>query len=525
MNKKICDALLWIMVFALIFTHIPKAIQWSFLGSGMSGRLSWYPLVIGLLYTGYCQWKYKNVLVYWSTFRNFIVVYLGIALISEIWGLWIYPYYDNILNGPVSQIEKMQYVLHWAADYGILIDEKWLTGIWMIARPIKVLILTTLYTWCGAYMIFCWYYNRAEDLKRILIKGLWGSLIVVVLYSGIEIFYLLGSETAKGILMKINPFLYDIKTNYGWWPPLLWKNQLRSVFPEPSFFSIWSAFAFPLLIFLFFEKGRQKYLWGSILLIFSCMIFLTNARTGVALLLGELGLFGIYIIWNHSVQNLKRYGCVLGILCLAFYGAMTIEDFKYPTIQNEISQKDTIKENVSEYVDKNLTSIVGIGKRSNAARYGTIWADAAIGLDHPLLGVGNNLVSAYKPDYFPKWALENKEVQLWIKYQESAGILKYGIPSFSEYTRTFAEGGIFFFVARFGPVVYLLFRLMSEIYKKKGQFWPVCLLVSLCGMLASGLSNNLSVTYCFWILLAAGYVLCFGNSETNRRGVSTIKYE
>lgn len=525
MNKKICDTLLWLMIAALIFTNIPRAVQWSFLGSGMAGRLSWYPLIIGLLYTGYCQWKYKNVLVHWHIFRNFIAVYLGIALISEIWGLWIYPYYDTILNGPASQIEKMQTVLRLASEYGIEVDEKWLTGIWMVARTIKGLLLNTVYTWGGVYMIFCWYYKRAEDLKEILIKGVLGSLVVVFLYSGIEIFYLLGDETAKGILVKINPFLYDIKMNHGWWPPLLWKNQLRSVFPEPSFFSIWSAFVFPLLVFLFFERRNQKYLWGSVLLIFSCMIFLTNARTGVALLFGEIGLFGIYVIWNHSVKNLKRYGCMLGILCLAFYGATTIENFKYSTFQREVVQEDTITENISGYIDKNLTSVVGIGKRSNAARYGTIWADAAIGWDHPLLGVGKNLVSAYKPDYFPKWALESKEVQNWIKYQESEGVLRSSIPSFSEYTLSFAEGGICFLVVRFGPIVYLLFRLAAEIYRKKEQFWMVCLLVSLCGLLASGFSNTLSLTYCFWFLLAAGYVLCFGNSGINQRGTSTEKHE
>lgn len=43
---------------------------------------------------------------------------------------------------------------------------------------------------------------------------------------------------AYKLLKIINPYLYDVSVVHGWWPPLIWENQLRSLCTEPSHFGI-----------------------------------------------------------------------------------------------------------------------------------------------------------------------------------------------------------------------------------------------------------------------------------------------
>ena len=41
----------------------------------------------------------------------FLAAYVAVLFISLIHGLYIYPYYDLIFNGPANQIEKLPIVL------------------------------------------------------------------------------------------------------------------------------------------------------------------------------------------------------------------------------------------------------------------------------------------------------------------------------------------------------------------------------------------------------------------------------
>lgn len=127
-----------------------------------------YPLLIGFIYTAYCQWKYKDVIYKWNVFKKFIFAYLAVLLVSLAWGLFNYPYYEQILNGPADQIEKLPKVLAILQGIGISVAEKTLLEIWMFVRPIKVVLFETLYTFGIAYMIFCWYHARAQLTKVLL---------------------------------------------------------------------------------------------------------------------------------------------------------------------------------------------------------------------------------------------------------------------------------------------------------------------------------------------------------------------
>lgn len=196
-NKKVINGLFSVIVFTLIFNNMPKNIQIIFIGGLLQNKLIFYPIFIGLVYSIYCQYKYKNIFVSFNRFSKFIIVYLGGICISLIIGLYTYPYYDLILNGPITQIEKLPKVVKILNDFEIYIDEKILTILWIIQGRIKGALLEVLYTFGGAYMIYCWYHNNWQTAFKILIKAVLVTLIVVFGYCFIELFYLSGSEFAK----------------------------------------------------------------------------------------------------------------------------------------------------------------------------------------------------------------------------------------------------------------------------------------------------------------------------------------
>ena len=77
MNYKIRNILFLLISFFLIFNNVPKVIQQNNIGGSLLDKLVFYPIFIGLIYTVYCQYKYKNVLVNFDKFLKFILVYLG----------------------------------------------------------------------------------------------------------------------------------------------------------------------------------------------------------------------------------------------------------------------------------------------------------------------------------------------------------------------------------------------------------------------------------------------------------------
>ena len=76
MNRKFIDILFTILVFSLPFKYIPNVLWQNFLGGAFGQDLVVYPLLIGFIYTAYCQWKYKNVVYKWDIFKKFILIKL-----------------------------------------------------------------------------------------------------------------------------------------------------------------------------------------------------------------------------------------------------------------------------------------------------------------------------------------------------------------------------------------------------------------------------------------------------------------
>lgn len=510
MNKKIIDKIFFAICFCLIFLNIPKLIQMNFIGGILGNKLVFYPLFIGFIYTIYCQYKYKNVLFNFEKFKKYIILFCSVILLSTVIGLFIYPYYDLIMNGPINQIEKLPKVLSILNNMGIYIDEKYLIMLWMIIRTIKSVCLEILYTFGGAYIIYCWYHNRPKEGINILLKSIIVSLTIVLIYSLIDIFYLLGNETATNILIMINPFLHEISTYHNWWPPLLWNEQLRSIFTEPSFFGIYAAFSMPFLWYKFIkvQNLRYKIIFSLILILFIFCLFLTKARTAIALFIGEYFILILYMCYLRNKIFIKSGVMILIFTIISFISANVLISNMTTTNINKI--------NISVYLEDNLGSLASTNKRSNTARYSIMIANFKIGIDYPLLGVGTNLSDAYIPEYLPNMSENNAEVNMWINNQKEQGILKSGYPNLCEYASRLAQNGFIGIIIFLLPAFILLKNLIRKIKERQVHYEQVLIYIvfsiSFIGILVAGMSNTINITYCYWILLGLGYALCFDKS-------------
>lgn len=495
-----------------MFNNIYGFLQMNFIGGLIKNKLVFYPIFIGLIYTLDSQYKYKNVLANFNKFLKFIILYLGGSCISVIVGLNTYPYYDFVFNGPVTQIEKLPKVINALSEFEIYINPKILTAFWMIVRTIKGVLLEILYTFGCAYMIYCWYHNNWQTAFRILIKAVLTSLIVIFCYCCIELFYLSGNEAAKSILIIITPYFHVIKSDGTWWPPLLLSGQLRSIFAEPSYYGIYFAFAMPILWYVLTRTKKTCYKVFSILsiLFFSFCLFLTQARTAVALFCGEIFILFIFMIYLRNKFFFKQVGKI-------FIASITAFMFSGLLINNLLVDNRYGIDSIESYLESNLTSLASTSQRSNGARYSIMIADLKIGLDHPLMGVGSGLRNAYIPDYLPEMAKDNGEVQMWIQNQKEKGILRSGFPKLGEYTSRFAETGIIGLVLFLIPPFILLRKLYFKITDKKltvdDKLPYVFFTISLIGIMASGLGDTINITYCYWVLLGLGYAMCFGKEN------------
>lgn len=515
--NKIKAHLFFLISLTLIFCTTPQPLRLSISG-GLSSKLSWFFIFIGIFYTcivfkkDSLKKQYQGLIV-----LKYTVVYFTLLLISLIAGLYNYPFFDKIINAPVIQFDKAPIIYNFFIHHGIDINIYQFISGWMVLHPIKNLILETVYTVGASYMIYIWFKNDRNDCLQILLKSTLIAVVLILAYCIVEIPYMYNQNNfCKWILIMINPVLHDIKDGGTWWPPLLWPDlRLRSLFAEPSYFGIYSAFAMPLIWYLYFTSyGKiKKYFLLFIIFSFSFCLFLTNSRTAFAVFLGEICLLLLSLSVFKAIYLKKMIG-VISITIIAFLCATAFLG-NFNSLSNKSSNKS--KDQIENYLNDNLASIQSKDKKSNKARFSIMKANLNIGLDHPLIGVGISLRQGYTIQYLPSEAFDDGEVKMWIDNQKRKGIIKSGFPSLGEYTTRFAETGALGLIVFILPALYLTFYCLrkicinSETIEEKTIF--VFFLISFLGVLATGIGESLNVTYCYWILLGVGFVLCNPNKD------------
>lgn len=499
-NKYIL--LIYGAVFCLIFDNIPKYLQLNTISGGYANKLSWY-FLFGLLLVALFEFfsnKFKLDYIEKNAFK-YLAIFFVVIFCSNIHGLFIFPYYDELFAGPANQIEKLPVVQQFLNDLGLSVNAKGVTSLWIAARAVKSTLLNILYTFGFSIVLYHFFKKDCKLYCDLITKAIIAGVILLCVYSIVEIFYLAGNDIAKTILSFINPFLHPIAADHGWWPPLLWKGQLRSMFSEPSRMGNYLAFALPFLWARLLSLKKLSIGLVTLLTFYTFMIFLTQARTAVAMYWGIffLYLFGIFYIRNKVL--IKRFLVIIGITIISLLLSIGFINFCMP---NE--NKDAT---VSSYLEDNVGSLKSATKRSNGARYALIRSNMETGLEHPVLGIGDILGSAYTVHNFNESDLANKEVQLWVSSYEKKGVLRYGLDAMNEYVTRFAHNGLLGLIAFLSPLFYILLKLINMMRKgnesTRIKILPV--LVSLIGSAVAGCNGSLTLLYAYWIILPLAYAM------------------
>lgn len=516
MNKKIRDSLFACMVITLLFTNIPKFMQINFLFGSFSRRLTVFFVCIGLLYTLYLAIKTRLYPHYWNVFKRFSIIYLVYVFISLVYGLYQYPYYDVIINGPVSQIDKFPSVMNWLSSHNIQMDQSSVVGIWIVIRFIKNAFLEYLYTFGTSYMLFNWYYEDWEKGINVLLQSIFVSVLLILGYNFIELAYLSNIPWGTKILSAVNPYIHEVQNEGTWYPPLLWNKQLRSLFVEPSYYGIYAAIALPFLWYMFINKLQKSYVMLSIIGLFTCGIFLTKARTANVLFFSELILLSIYLLYAKHKTYIYKGGAILFVTLIGFIGSVGFINY---AMLEKTTDKISIEEMTMLYIDNNVTSVASKSGRSNKSRFAIMKASFNIGKEYPLLGVGKGLKNAYITDYLADDDKKIPEVSNWIVAQKDKGVLKSGYPSLGEYVTRFAEQGVvgvFLFVI---PAGVLLFCLFTRAKYNTHNLIYITVFISTMGLLISAIGDNIDITYGYWILLGLGFAICKGSENDEKQDV------
>lgn len=121
--SRIRDILFFLIVSCIIFDYVPKVLWFNLFGLGgpYSFMLGIYPIMAGFIFTVFMT--YKGYIHLWNRYvAFFFCITFLIYEASAIHGLYIYPYWDLVLNAPEPQIEKLPWVLDILHNHHIYIS-------------------------------------------------------------------------------------------------------------------------------------------------------------------------------------------------------------------------------------------------------------------------------------------------------------------------------------------------------------------------------------------------------------------
>jgi len=510
--------ILWVSFFTICFNNIPKILQLNFISSGYANKLTWYPLFALLMIYLYRRIKCKIIFYdkdaakVESIFLKFTVIYLFVLALSTFIGLINYPYYREILDGPVEQIEKLPIILTLLSNHGIHISQQVALKCWMIARIIKGILFDFLYTFVFAYVVYGLIHSNWKNNLFIFKRATECALYILIAYSSIELFYFSGNNVAASVLKIITPFFHIVQSDHGWWPPLLWSGQLRSIFPEPSHMGNYAAFVLPLLWTTILNKYENTKTTTIISTIFTFMIFMTKARTAISIFFGMFLIFVVLLLWMRNKEYLKRF-LIIVISSIIAFGCATV--FIGTMMRNDDNRNTIVSNEVQSYLEDNLISLASANKRSNGARYALVNANFITGYNHPILGVSPGLSTAYIVDNFSETDRNNNEVSMWIEDYNTEGVLRYNLDAMNEYFTRFADTGLIGLVIFLSPFSYALWKLFKRLGKKSGeeQLKVLCIFTALIGVMVAGCNGSLNLMYSTWIILAFAYAVIYESDE------------
>ena len=491
MTTKIEKYLLELMILGLPFTALP-----AIFSKYISGKLSTDILLILILFI---LWDIVNghkinrqavcYLVIMAFWGDFCIVY----------NLIYFPFINDLNTYNIHIVNTLHQNLSFVSKdtlqlvyYGIHSELRFLAH---YCFPCSLV-----------YVIWHIYKNNDRQLLPLVEKSVFILACVMEFYSVFELMWLKwGSGIGESFLTLVNPFLYDVASKSGWWPPLLWWNQLRSICVEPSFFGIIGALIIPVLWKIQFKK--QSVFTFFVSLFFDIMVFATNSRTAIIILLAQvifLFIFGIYYKKQDFWRKIFKICCMVLIAFLMNIGLGYVS-FLTPT-DNTHKSSENVENVISEYVNSNIKSVASTNKRSNLTRLDILKSHLAMIEDSPLFGKGYDV---YIPslEYFCKADL-SKDIELngYINDIHRDGFLHAGYPVVNELSFTgVAMGlpGILLYLMPFIYVFYGMYKYRRQILDEENMF----IVISLLGSIIALFSNEAfySLYLCLGVLYTKIY--------------------
>lgn len=519
-NTKKYDKLALIFIFCIIlfigFGNVAYPRFINIIGTNFAGMLSWYFLVGLGIYTLFLQYIKKIPIVDNSKYFmiRYLVIYISAIILSLFVGIYTYPYFDtnyfiNANSGSFGVINNF------SNKVDLVVNDQLGTTISFVFRNLKNSILTIIYTFGGSYIMYLYIKRDFDKYWKYINRAVIISSLIVIMVTIIEILYYYGNSYAKDLLVTITPYFHVIKISDGWWPPLLWdKQQIRSIFPEPSHIGNYMAFVIPFIWGKYLASNSKKYtiFYGFYSLSLAVIVFLSQARTANAVYFALLVLLLFWSIFIHRIF-IKKVLSIIALSITALFISITIINGMTVDINN--SHVDNL--HIEKYLDNNLNSLNKNDMRSNGARFGLIKASLALSKEHILLGIGPGMGTLYMVDVFERENNDNGEINMWIDTVKSKGVLSKNINAMNDYLTRLMEQGVIGSIIFIIPFIIALYRLFCnrQNLNKSDQIKFSVIILTLLGCLISNINESSTVLYCTWVSLAVAYAFTFKFSKLN----------
>lgn len=455
MNKKINDnkinKILYLLLFiSFIFLPIDNFPFFGFAGE-IGRRLGLYPFVIIIPILIYMIFKNKSFLLNKKNpILKFILIFYSWTFISILINI------NNILENSF----------------------KGRTGIEKLILQILVITFMIILSYSTFYIIE----NNKLGFKDIR-KFILASFILVAIYCTFELINLLNIYDFSGIIKTISYFVHN--DNRG----IVYERGIRGLSGEASYFGMYISFILPWIFSYLFTEKKIKYVFLFIYMLI--ITFFTKSRFAIAIIYMQVFLYFILYIYNFKtkIDKKKLVGIFVVLVIILGTAVNSIYDRgghdKYGNSASGISITQLIK------------SMTNPNNYSNLARTGLMKTAVNMGIDNPVFGVGLGQYAFYASDYIDEKSLISHEVQNWLNDDTDAWT-----PAFSLHLRVLAEQGVVGFLIWISMWMYTLISLFKIWRTKDEDYYGLTLIVSICGVLASGFNADTYAFSPYWILLA-----------------------
>lgn len=501
------------------------------------GQPASFPILVGLLLACIACVKENNVRIVLLPCCIVACVYMGlIAVIS----LHAIVGFDSYTIKTMGVTPKIALVRDFLTQMGLVNDN--------LAYQVIVFFKDLRNGFVEAIFIFgfvAWVgvlgFKDCKNTFKIVQNAVLLDFVLLFPYVILEIFHLYGVGVATELLKTINPFFYTPCAEGGWYPPLVSSNQVRGIWTEPGFFSIWLAFSFPFLIHWITKSGgiQLKQLMGRwiVFVVFFLIWFLTYARTSIYMAFAFAFVSFAITLYLRTKESMIHGALLLGALVVAFalvsnFGPQDISRWtknqpvinktqifmskKAQPADNKSAEKHhaVVQKEESKFIEGTVKSAFSVDSRSTPARVQYWICRFRVFSDSPLLGRGDSFEPWYESRKYLEFGSSlSPELRQRLRWIDIKGLFNAGFGGNRlSLTGMLACRGIVGTLMYAVPIFVFFIFLMKSIYletNRKEKFRALCLFLSCSVVVMSAFVQGLWF-FDFWIScgVAVGWILC-----------------